>query len=62
MLTEDAIKFFGNKAKIIEALGYSNGAVYRWGKIVPASSAGRLYLLSKGEIPFREEDYVCKKK
>ena len=57
MLTQDAVEFFGSKTKIREVLGYGNSAVYRWGDIVPESSAGRLYVLSNHKIPYRAEDY-----
>ena len=57
MLTQDAVKFFGSKAKIRKVLGYGNSAVYHWGEVVPESSAGRLYVLSKHKIPYRAEDY-----
>lgn len=57
MRLKDAIQFYGSKANIKKVLGLSKGAVYRWGKIIPQSSAGRLYVLSGHKIPFREEDY-----
>lgn len=58
MLTQDAVAFFGSKANIMKLLGYSNSAVYRWGDVVPESSAGRLYVLSGHKIPYRTEDYT----
>lgn len=58
MLTQDAVAFFGGKANIMKLLGYSNAAVYRWGDVVPESSAGRLYVLSGHKIPYRTEDYT----
>lgn len=58
MLVKDAVAFFGSKPKIQKLLGYGNSAVYRWGEIVPESSAGRLFVLSGQAIPYRVEDYV----
>ena len=58
MLVKDAVAFFGSKPKIRQLLGYGNSAVYRWGEIVPESSAGRLYVLSNHAIPYRAEDYA----
>jgi hypothetical protein len=58
MLVKDAVAYFGSKPKIQKLLGYGNSAVYRWGEIVPESSAGRLFVLSGQAIPYRVEDYV----
>ena len=58
MLVSDAVAFFGSKPKIQKLLGYGNSAVYRWGEIVPESSAGRLFVLSGQAIPYRVEDYL----
>jgi DNA-binding transcriptional regulator dicC len=58
MLKRDAIAYFGNLNKVRKALGLrSSAAVYFWGDIIPESSAGRLYVLSNHEIPYRAEDY-----
>lgn len=35
MLTEDAVKFFGNKTKLAEAAGVSQASVSRWGSKFP---------------------------
>lgn len=61
MLKEDAVAFFGSRKNIQKILGLSNSAVYRWGQIVPKSSAGRLYHLSNHRVPFRPEDYEKRK-
>lgn len=58
MLVKDAVAYFGSKPRIQKLLGYGNSAVYRWGEIVPESSAGRLFVLSGQAIPYRVEDYV----
>ena len=62
MLVSDAVAFFGSKPKIQKLLGYGNSAVYRWGEIVPESSAGRLFVLSGQAIPYRVEDYSADKR
>lgn len=37
MRTEEAVKIFGNKKALGEAIGISQSAVQKWGELVPAS-------------------------
>ena len=50
MKTKDAIKHFGNAAKLAEALGISRPAVSQWGKVVPLGSAALIEKLTGGEV------------
>jgi transcriptional regulator with XRE-family HTH domain len=57
MLTVDAVKFFGTKAAIAEALECSPSAVSQWKEMVPPLSAAMLEKISKGKLTFDVEDY-----
>lgn len=57
MLTEDAVKFFGNKTKLAEAAGVSQASVSRWGKQIPERRAARLDRLTDGELSYDPEAY-----
>ncbi|TKI02569.1 Cro/CI family transcriptional regulator [Martelella alba] len=57
MLTDDAIKYFGNKAKLAEAAGVSQPAVSRWGKLVPEKRAARLERLTSGALKYDLDVY-----
>jgi DNA-binding transcriptional regulator YdaS (Cro superfamily) len=46
MLTQDAVRYFGNQSAIARALDISAAAVSKWGEIVPLESALALEILS----------------
>ncbi|MBD8451846.1 Cro/CI family transcriptional regulator [Serratia rubidaea] len=57
MLTDDAVKFFGNKTKLAEAAGVSQASVSRWGERVPERRAARLDRLTGGELAYEPAVY-----
>ncbi|EGO8352082.1 hypothetical protein E0V34_08905 [Escherichia coli] len=50
MKTQDAVAFFGTKAKIARALDVSQVAVTQWGAIVPKGRALELEKLTDGAL------------
>jgi DNA-binding transcriptional regulator YdaS (Cro superfamily) len=50
MRVSDVVKFFGNKAKVAEAIGVTPGAVTNWGDIVPSTSILQIEQASGGKI------------
>lgn len=52
MLTDDAVKYFGNKTKLAEAAGVSQASVSRWGNRVPERRAARLDRLTAGALAY----------
>ena len=60
MLTEEAIKFFGNKTKLAIAAGVSQSAVSRWvnAGFIPKGSAAVLSNASQGKLMFDKEFYL----
>lgn len=46
MLTQDAVRYFGNQAAIARALEISAAAVSKWDEIVPLESALALEILT----------------
>ena len=56
MLTDTAIEYFGNMARIARALKVSRTAVWKWhhrnrGRI-PAEYASQLHVITKGRLKF----------
>jgi DNA-binding transcriptional regulator Cro len=54
-----ALEFYKTPAAIAVVLGISDKAVYKWAKkgVVPANSALRLQVDSKGEVKVDPKDY-----
>lgn len=50
MKTADAIKHYGSKTKIAQALGITRGAVSQWGENVPEAQAMKLERLTGGVL------------
>jgi DNA-binding transcriptional regulator YdaS (Cro superfamily) len=51
MLIRDAIKYFGSKAKLAEALGVNRSAISNWkGDLVPRWRAYELERITQGEL------------
>ncbi|CAI0814462.1 DNA-binding transcriptional regulator DicC [compost metagenome] len=57
MLTDDAVKYFGNKTKLAEAAGVSQASVSRWGVRVPERRAARLDRLTSGALAYDPDFY-----
>lgn len=57
MLTQDAINYFGSKAKLAKALGVSQPAVSRWGVHIPEKRAARLSLMTAGKLVYDPCEY-----
>lgn len=58
MLIRDAIKYFGSKAKLAEALGVNRSAISNWkGDLVPKVRAYELERLTKGKLRFNDALY-----
>ncbi|EKO3640520.1 hypothetical protein F7U67_002064 [Vibrio metschnikovii] len=45
--TEDAVKFFGSKQKVADAVGTTHSAVSQWGAYVPDSRTYEFHFLMK---------------
>ena len=50
MKTIDAIKYFGNKAKIAEALNIDRSAVTLWGDSIPKGRQYQIQVITKGKL------------
>ncbi|MCL1088045.1 Cro/CI family transcriptional regulator [Shewanella profunda] len=50
MKTKDAIKHFGNKAKLAKALNISKSAITQWPDDVPALRAFQIERLTGGQL------------
>nr|WP_085959481.1 Cro/CI family transcriptional regulator [Cronobacter muytjensii] len=59
VLTEEAIKFFGNKTKLAIAAGVTQSAVSRWvnAGFIPKGSAAVLSNATQGKLMFDTEFY-----
>lgn len=57
MRTGDVLQHFGGFAETAEALGISRQAVYKWGKVVPATSAIRIERLTGGQLKIQAHLY-----
>ncbi|ARD61589.1 hypothetical protein Y71_17265 [Kosakonia radicincitans DSM 16656] len=57
MLTQDAVNYFGSKAKLAKALGVSQPAVSRWGEHIPEKRAARLSLMTNGDLVYDPCEY-----
>ena len=58
MLIRDAIKYFGSKAKLAEALGLNRSAITNWkGDLVPKVRAFELERLTNGELRLDDSLY-----
>jgi hypothetical protein len=50
MLTKDAVKFYGNSARLARVLKIHRSAIQRWSKRVPLRRALKLQELSGGAL------------
>lgn len=57
MKTQDAVNFFGSKAKVARAARINRAAVAQWGDTVPLATAALLEKISGGELRISIEEY-----
>lgn len=50
MKTQDAIEYFGSKAKLAEAVGIRLPSVYEWGEVVPFARQQQIQSITKGKL------------
>lgn len=50
MKTESAVKYFGTKAAVADALGIKKSAVSQWGKNVPKGRAYQIEVMTGGKL------------
>jgi DNA-binding transcriptional regulator YdaS (Cro superfamily) len=62
MYRDDAVKHFGGRRQLAEALGISHQAVAQWGKLVARGMAYRLQVMTKNALVVDEAKYKRKKK
>lgn len=66
MLKKDVLKYFdpehSRPSVTARALGYTQGAITQWGRIIPELSARKIADLTGGELPFRPELYERKRR
>jgi hypothetical protein len=61
MLKKDAVKFYGDMAKLAKVLNIHRSAVLRWSKFVPLSRALQLQQLSGGNLKCDLDAYLERK-
>ncbi|WP_074166680.1 Cro/CI family transcriptional regulator [Enterobacter asburiae] len=62
MFKNDAINYFGSKAKLATAAGVSRASVSAWGDLVPEGRASRLVLASGGHLAYDPKTYDAHRK
>lgn len=55
MKTSKAIDFYGNAAKLADALNVSRQAISQWGEVVPPLRAYQLERITKGQLKADED-------
>lgn len=50
MNIDDAVKYFGSKTKLAEALGIRPSAVTQWGSDIPAVRQFQIQVISKNKL------------
>jgi transcriptional repressor of cell division inhibition gene dicB len=58
MLKKEAIRFYGNAAKLAKALDIHRSAVIRWSKFVPMARAAKLHDLTSGRLKYDQQVYL----
>ncbi|BBU05062.1 Cro/Cl family transcriptional regulator [Aeromonas veronii] len=61
MKKHEVIKYFGNMAKAMKAIGISRSLAAKWGEVVPAQHAVSFVIASNGELRLGLEDYSLSK-
>jgi len=57
MYTADAVKYYGGRRELAEALGITRQAVEQWGKLVALGCAYKLQVITKGDLMVDERKY-----
>jgi DNA-binding transcriptional regulator YdaS (Cro superfamily) len=57
MYTDDAVRYFGGRRQLAEALGITRQAVEQWGKIVAEGAAYKLQVITKGKLVVDPKKY-----
>lgn len=57
MLKQDAINFFGSKARLAKAAGVHPSAVSQWGELIPEKNAFRLQMASGNTLHYNPAVY-----
>jgi len=52
MYKSQDIAYYGTQEKLGSVLGVSQEAVSQWGEIIPEKQAARLFIITKGELPY----------
>lgn len=61
MYTCEAVRHFGNKTKLAEALEVTSGYVSQWGDLVPELQAARLEKITQGVLIYEPSLYADSK-
>ncbi|MFM1684680.1 Cro/CI family transcriptional regulator [Aeromonas salmonicida] len=58
MKKHEVIKYFGNMARAMKAIGISRSLAVKWGDVIPAQHAVSFVIVSNGELRLGLEDYT----
>ncbi|HDN9019617.1 Cro/CI family transcriptional regulator [Aeromonas salmonicida] len=61
MKKHEVIKYFGNMARAMKAIGISRSLAVKWGDVIPAQHAVSFVIVSNGELRLGLEDYCLNK-
>ena len=61
MKKHEVIKYFGNMARAMKAIGIARSAAVKWGDVIPAQHAVSFVIVSNGELRLGLEDYCLNK-
>lgn len=62
MFTDDAVRHFGGRRQVAEALGITRQAVEQWGKIVAQGMAYQLQVITKDKLVVDPSKYKRRRK
>lgn len=62
MYTDDAVRHFGGRRQVAEALGITRQAVEQWGKIVARGMAYELQVITQNELVVDPSKYKKRRK
>ncbi|MCZ0750086.1 Cro/CI family transcriptional regulator [Aeromonas enteropelogenes] len=61
MKKHEVVKYFGNMARAMKAIGISRSLAVKWGDVIPAQHAVAFVIASNGELRLGLEDYPLNK-
>lgn len=61
MKKRDVVKYFGNMARAMKAIGYSRSIAVKWDEVIPAQYAVSFVVASDGKLQLGFEDYPLAK-